>query len=186
MKTTFRYVVLFVTVTASMATPVLGQIPESWVGTWRGEMMNYNARGESQAIPVTLTIRQLDDGSYLWQTIYNMDEVHGLRDYRLVPVPDSETEFYLDEQNGIRLQARLFGGSLVQPFSVGGQTLVSRFMEDQTDHLVHEILHWPEDGPEVSTGTGANGESGQLVRSFGLGGIQRTVFTRASGPPGNE
>ena len=153
-------------------------IPDAWLGEWHGEMTNYGSRGASSQIPVSLRIAELSDGSYEWRTVYNQDLENGVRDYRLVPTPGTSTRFVMDEQNGILLEASLLGGALVTPFSVAGQTLVSRYTLRADGTLIHEIIYWPDEPGVVSRGSGVGGEAGAEVRSFEAAGIQRTVFDR--------
>ena len=150
---------------------------EAWEGAWEGEMRNHSPNGASDPIPVTLRIARLDDGSIEWRTVYANASIRGLRDYRLIPDAADSTRFVVDEQNGIRLNARLLGGTLVSSFSVGGQFLVSRYTLTG-DRLEHEIVFWPTEDPLTTTGEGPAGEQGMPVDSYTPSGIQRTVLRR--------
>jgi hypothetical protein len=159
------------------------RLPEVWLGTWSGEMLNLGSGAASDPISVLLLISAFDDGSYEWRTVYGDDLENGLRDYRLVPAPaSSSTDFLIDERNGILLQARLLGSSLVTPFRVGNRTFLSRYTLEAEDRLIHEIIFWSDDDPLETMGTGSTGEDGQPVSSMFPGGIQRSVLRRVPPP----
>lgn len=156
-------------------------LPTAFEGEWEGSMVNLGADRSSDPLPVTMTIRLQDDGSYEWTTIYNRDVERGKRAYRLIPVEDSASDFLLDEQNGIVLRARLLGGDLVSTFQVADRTLMSRYHLVHADSLIHEVIFWSNSDKETTTGSGVGGENGQPVDSFHVDGIQRSVFVRTKG-----
>lgn len=158
--------------------PTLPQLPKTWLGTWTGEMTNLGRSSPSAPISASLVIERTGDGAYAFRTVYNNDEERGLRDYKLVPVKGTSSDFVLDEQNGITLRARLVGGVLVAPFAVGDQRLVSQYRLTDAGVLVHEVLFWSGNDVVTSTGSGPTGENGNPVDSYQLGGIQRTTFTK--------
>lgn len=144
-------------------------------------MVNLRGGEPSDPIPVVLRIAALPDGSVEWRTVYNDDEVRGLRDYRVLPDRADPSRFTLDEQNGILLDLRLLGDVLVGPFEVGGQHLVSRYSIESDGTLRHEVLVWSADSARVTTGTGPAGEGGMPVTSFEATSIQRTTLRRVAG-----
>jgi len=159
------------------------RLPDAWPGTWSGEMVNLGSGAASDPISVSLRVSPLGDGSYEWRTVYGDDVENGLRDYRLVPAPaSSSTDFLIDEQNGILLQARLLGSSLVTPFRVENRTFLSRYTLEAEDRLIHEIIFWSDENPLETMGTGSTGEDGQPVSSMFPGGIQRSVLRRVPPP----
>lgn len=152
--------------------------PWQWIGQWKGEMTNHKPGGSSGAIPVSLTIAELPDGSLQFRTVYNEDAINGLRDYRLEPDSSGAHQYILDENNGIRLRAQFISGVLIEAFQVGDQQLTSRYQLDTDGRLVHEVTFWDVTDKMTTTGTGTSGENGTPVHSFIVSGIQRTVLHR--------
>ncbi len=140
-------------------------------------MSNLTTDGSGMPIPVRMTIKRLDNGAYVWRTVYNNDDVMGLRDYRLIPDPDRPGHYVTDEQNGILLRTQLIGNELHSAFSVDAQNLTSTY-RIQADTLIHEVAFWSSDDVETTTGTGVAGEDGKPVLSYLVSGIQRSVMTR--------
>jgi len=165
---------LFILALAFVAPGSLAQntgLPESWLGTWEGTMINHMVGSEGGTIPVRMEIALLETGAYVWRTVYNNDEEMGLRDYRMIPVTDEPGQFINDEQNGILLRTSLIGGELRSAFEVGPQNLISNYRLDG-DTLIQEVTFWTSDDVKTTTGSGLGGENGQPVHSYRIAGVQ--------------
>lgn len=98
-------------------------LPTAWHGVWAGTVTQTRADGSSMQFEMRLTIAPTDDPKALqWLIEYSGAAGSSRRDYRLI-AGDGPNRFVIDEQNGIRLDATLFGDTLSSHFQVGGQTL---------------------------------------------------------------
>jgi hypothetical protein len=139
-----------------------------FAGRWRGVLENFPARAGAPRVEVEREIGawpSADSTCGTFKTIYREGGVvRGEKSYRLCRGMGPD-DLVVDEGDGVRLAARLLGGTLVSPFKYDSTVLVST-MWLRGDELVEEIL------------TVADKPAGQGVVVLGARGIQRLTFRR--------
>lgn len=164
---------------ATITAPETPAFPQNYVGTWRGELEVWlPGRGRVQALPMELVIQSLTDTSYTYTIIYGEDREAGKRPYELVVHDAAKGLYFIDERNGIGLEAYLVGEVFVQRFEVMGNLLTTqtRIREDGT--LLWEIFSGPLDPVSRSGDTVTNGDTIPPVTAYGVGNYQRAVLRR--------
>lgn len=141
-------------------------------GTWHGTLVNLPARAGAPAVDVTVelgALPQQDSTCVPWKTTYREGGVvRGAKDYRLCRGIGARS-LYVDEGNGVTLQASLLGDVLVSTFKAGNVLLVTH-LRVRGDTLTEEII----------TATDRPATDG--VVSLESRGIQRLVLVRTRTP----
>jgi dipeptidyl aminopeptidase/acylaminoacyl peptidase len=108
-----------------------------WEGKWKGTLKNLPAKPDAPVIEVTREIGAFptaDNTCSIFKTTYSEGGVvKQVKDYKLCRGTGAD-DLYFDENNGIKLSARLIGDALVSPFKFGNTLLVS------TTRLRGEVL----------------------------------------------
>ena len=114
----------------------------NWTGTWRGSLVNLPARPGAPSVEVTREIGPLpsaDNTCTPFKTTYaESGVVKQVKDYRLCRGAGLD-DLFVDEGGGVKLTARLIGGTLVSPFKYDAILLIST-MRLRDDVLEEEIL----------------------------------------------
>jgi len=142
-------------VAALAALPVSGQskaadeVP-AWEGVWEGELINIPPNPPFDGIHVTSELGKfptVDDTCSLFRNTYKEGtEVKQVKNYKLCR-GTGPSDLFIDENNGLKLPARLFGGMLVTPFKYG-ETIFVSIMRLEGETLIEDI-HMIEDKPSV-------------------------------------
>lgn len=105
-------------------------IPHAWLGTWIGELKNFPSRPNATRVEVKREIGPLKVSAdpaiacATFRTRYAEDgKERAVKEYQLCR--DDKQQWFIDEGNGIRLQARWLDGMLVSVFKYGNIVLQS-------------------------------------------------------------
>ena len=98
--------------------------PQSWYGTWKGEIVVLPYEGEIQRLPMKLMVGPKDDGVWKFAIQYGSQPT---RNYELVAVKPKQGRYQIDEKNSIVLPAWYTDGELVSLFSLSGQLLTTHY-----------------------------------------------------------
>lgn len=96
-------------------TPVAARFPDDWRGRWVGQL-EQRTKGGSTRVGLALTIEPIAGSrEWIWRLEYDGQPA---RDYRLIPSDEGPDRWYIDERNGIVIDAFLVEDALVCRFSV--------------------------------------------------------------------
>jgi hypothetical protein len=119
---------------------LFSQINESWIGIWKGEL-KIHANGDAgirNTLPMELHINKSDSlGIWNWRIIYN-DSTKDDRKYLLRIDDFNQGKYLIDEQDGILLEANLFGNKLISRFEVMNSLLEISYTLDG-DKILFEV-----------------------------------------------
>lgn len=118
-------------------------LPEPWLGNWEGEVISVTATGQETKFRMRLEIAPHSDARRLkWKIIYDGEQGRSIRNYELVLEDLASGRYAVDEKNGIQIATSRMGDSLVSHFSIGGQTLVTKYelLSDEPNRLSFEII----------------------------------------------
>ncbi len=114
----------------------------AWEGKWSGKLTNLPAKPNAPAVEVTREIGAFpaaDNTCTMWKTTYSEGGVvKQVKDYKLCRGVGS-ADLFIDENNGIKLPAKLLGDSLVSPFKYDNTLLIST-VRLRGDVLEEEIV----------------------------------------------
>ena len=115
---------------------------QDWEGTWTGQLENFPANKAIVGVKIEREIGKMPTKNgecTVFRTKYtdSKDKVT-IKDYLLCR-GESETDFVIDEQNGIKLPGKLLGNVLVTSFKYGTTVLTSH-MRVENGRMVDEIL----------------------------------------------
>ncbi len=130
-------------------------LPMAWLGKWQGEVTAQTPAGANNKFQMELEIaRRTEPHIWTWKITYRGPQGDSVRDYQLVADATRPGQFVIDEGNGIRIAATLLGSCLQTHFSIGGQTLWTRYALTGTDQkeLDFELVTADETNPLVSGG----------------------------------
>jgi hypothetical protein len=126
---------------AVLVLSFLAQDPVVLTGKWKGKLVNYPVRAGAKLPGVLMEIGPMpakDGDCTVWRTSYiEGEKVLQTKDYKLCR---TETEWFIDEGNGVKLAARWLGGVLVSPFKYDKLLLISSVRLKGPDELEEEIL----------------------------------------------
>lgn len=113
--------------------------PTSWVGKWSGKMLIYTQGATKDSVNVEMTINPAEEpNSWRWKTVYLSPKNPITKDYTLKTADAAKGHYWLDEGDGIVLDAYLLGNKLFHLFGVSGLYLTATY-ELQGDTLVFEV-----------------------------------------------
>lgn len=104
--------------------------PTKYIGIWSGELKIYNKNGKvKMKLPMELHIDSTEnDSTWKWQIHYLMAEKGtDIRKYLLKVKDETKGEYVIDEKNGIVLNTKLFGNTLVSRFSIQNNLLLIKY-----------------------------------------------------------
>ncbi len=156
-----------------------GGLPEAWQGTWKGEVTSQSPRGSGAAFQMELRIAPTEKpDSSTWTILYDGPQGRSERPYLLIADPSQPGRFQIDEQNGIMIEATLIGSTLSSHFTVGGQTLWSRYTLRSSGKDAEIEFELCSANEERATNSG--GQNGvPAVRSLPVSSRQTGVLRRA-------
>lgn len=170
-----RYLMfLFVFITLSLQAQ--NEFPESWTGTWKGELSWFTPGAKTpQTVPMEIRISPLKDSldQYHWDMVYAND-YNAIRAYFLKAVNKANGKWLIDENNGILLEQFLYGNCLSGVFKVENSVIVNNYRMEQ-DQLTVEFYSYKA---EPSLTSGGKSEDIPPVESFTVLSYQRAVLKR--------
>lgn len=99
--------------------------PQSWYGTWKGEIHIKPYEGREQRLSMTMIIGpHEEEGRWQFAIQYGSQPT---RPYELVAVKPKLGRYQIDEKNSIVLPAWYTEGELVSIFSLQGQLLTTQY-----------------------------------------------------------
>jgi hypothetical protein len=150
--------------------------PHAWEGNWAGDLHIFLPGQPERSIPMALDIQSKVPGRWAWTLIYMPGEEEDRRAYTLEAVDPTQGLWEVDEHNGIVLESRYLGGSLLSRFAVGEQLLLARY-QLLGEQLLFEIIAGPaEKQPANTTETGP--DANPAVYNLPVGVYQQAVLIR--------
>lgn len=149
--------------------------PESWIGTWKGELSWYKTgKAEAQKVVMTLRIAAGDSaGTYTWALKYGAAGEDN-RPYILKPKDPAKAHWVIDELNGIILDQFWVGNKFCGAFTVMGNTIVNNYWIENDSMRIQFFSYAAK--PIVTTGQGT--EQSPSVDSYRVGSYQEAILTR--------
>ncbi|HMQ80531.1 MAG TPA: hypothetical protein PKE39_13140 [Ignavibacteria bacterium] len=99
---------------------LFSQINDTWLGIWKGELKihTYGDADIRHTLPMELHVSKADSaGVWNWRIIYR-DSTKDDRKYLLRIDDYNNGKYFIDETDGILLEANLFGNKLISRFEV--------------------------------------------------------------------
>jgi hypothetical protein len=159
--------------------PSSNKFPDSWFGTWAGELKVYNAKGLAQTVPMECKMGKTDTaGVYEWSIIYGTDREKGLRPYILRTIDASKGHYLCDELNTIKMESYLLGNKLFCNYSVMGNWMTSIYEKTDDGKMIFEIIFGKEKAVSESGGEIVKGDTVPVVKAFPVIINQKAVLTR--------
>lgn len=155
MKTHLRSLVLVLIFLFFVTSLVIGQeqaaspmhsLLSEWIGTWNGEVQSQTPNGKVSTFQMELDIGQHSERNRLkWKLTYLGDQGRSERDYELIAEDLEAGRFTIDERNGIRIATSLIGTTLLSHFSIGGQTIWTRYelIKKEPSAILFELISAP-------------------------------------------
>jgi hypothetical protein len=99
-----------------------------WFGVWAGRLKITPEKGEPRETTMMLELSPIGEtGRFVFRITYGAGDSVQVRDYELVPKKDKPGRYEIDEKNGIKLEAKLIGGTLYSAFQVGDHVIQSKY-----------------------------------------------------------
>ncbi len=137
--------------------------PESWEGTYEGNMILGFANRPNDTVPVVFEMLPvIADSVWTYKTTFN-SERYGVivKDYQIIrKTKENDQDFLLDEQNGIQMDMIFMNGALYGMYEVMGQMFIvtGRMTGEQ---LFIELFAAPMNNPLI-TGTEDDPETEEM------------------------
>lgn len=112
--------------------------PNDYLGVYKGKLSITSVRG-AQEIDMEFHLLKTDDEKkYQYTIVYIFDGNRQERKYTLIEKDSEKGKYVVDENNGIILDAQLFGSSLYFMFEVNGTILTTteHFYKDSMDFII--------------------------------------------------
>lgn len=147
-------------------TNAQNSFPERCIGTWKGTMYIYNNGVLKDSVDIRFTVSKTKDANvYTWKTEYLSEKLPLVKAYKLRTAETEENTYLMDEGNGIRLKAYVFGNKLYSIFETSGIVLTSSY-ELIEDRLVFEVT------------SGRKLEEDKKVTSYSVKNLQSVILRR--------
>jgi photosystem II stability/assembly factor-like uncharacterized protein len=130
----------------AIADKTLPLLPRPWLGVWRGEVKAEGPNGRVDTFQMELEIGEHSDPQRLkWKMTYDGSQGMSVRNYELVANDVVTGRYAIDEGNGINIATSKIGSVLYSNFSVGGQTLTTRYelLDEKPAVLSFELVASP-------------------------------------------
>ncbi len=159
----FLYIVSFLTFGQIFSQEKI--FPDDFLGNYKGKLEIVSANGKKE-IDMEFRFTKTDTiGTYKYVLVYNNEP----RNYFLIEKDKTKGQYSIDENNGILLQASVFGNGIFSMFEVNGSliTTTEKFYDDYMDF---EIMF--TNITKVET-TGKGTEEIPTVKVYPILGTQR-------------
>ncbi|MBM3416398.1 MAG: hypothetical protein FJY20_08110 [Bacteroidetes bacterium] len=158
------------------ATAQKGSFPESWVGSWKGELQWFKAgKADPQKVNMELHIRPADStGHFTWQIIYGKASEDN-RPYLLKPKDVAAGHWVIDERNGIVLDQFWAGNKFSGAFTVQSNTIINSYSMENNQLMVE----FYSIGAKPLATSGGGTEESPKVDSYKMNSYQKAVLKRA-------
>lgn len=167
-KSILLYLLLVLT-TVSFAQKNKVNFPNNFLGIYKGKLSISSTRG-AQEIDMEFHLSKADDEKkYNYTIVYIFDGKRQEREYTLIEKDKEKGKYVVDENNGILLDAQLFGNSLYFMFEVNGTILTTteHFYIDSMDFIITAT------SKEKVTKTITDGEEAMEVLSYPVSTLQK-------------
>jgi hypothetical protein len=173
------------------STPVIGKttisprdtlpFPESWAGTWTGDLKIWKGSTIVQSIPMeTIIAPTATADEYKWVTTYDQGdskEENVEKLYVLKIVDQEKGRYIVDEKNSILIESYLFDNKLVSWYTVG-KSFIQATYEKRGPEIIFEIFAGGREPISVTGGTKLGEEEIPIVETMPYNVMQRAVLTR--------
>lgn len=148
--------------------------PHTWEGIWKGELNIYSPKSQKpvQTLEMQLNITPLDETRWSWEIVYLIGE-GDIRKYELKK-GNSETDWLIDEKNGIILTQALLGDKLVGSFSIENSLIINSYAFTGQSIVVE--FYSTQLRSENRTGEGT--EQSPFVYNHKVGNYQKAVLLK--------
>jgi len=151
--------------------------PDSWLGSWEGDLNIYKGALKVQSIPMEMKITAADSlGNLSWSTKYKTQESIE-KPYTLKTVDLEKGWYLLDENNSIKIETYRFDNKLVSWYEVQG-TMIQAAYEYRDGQLIFEILAGKSEPASITGGTKVEEEEIPAVKTWPLNLMQRAILQR--------
>ncbi|MCB0458887.1 MAG: hypothetical protein KDC74_02575 [Flavobacteriaceae bacterium] len=152
--------------------------PDSWAGTYKGELQIYGVDSTRMKIAMQLDITAIQkDSVYDWKLTYDFNGTKDVRAYELHVVDTNKGHYQIDEKNSIILDAFLHTNTLTSFFSLIDSYIIASYTKEQ-DTIVFEIISGKYESIAATGSTEHEGENIPEVKSYLVNGRQRAVLTK--------
>ncbi len=153
-------------------TAEVDSFPETWAGTWKGDLDIFSFGKKTQTIPMTLTILPQGD-SIQWTIQYDTMDT---RPYSMKVVDASKGIYLVDEHNTIKIETYLYCNKLISHYEVAGNKLVIT-EEKIGETIIFEVI-MAKDEPKSSGNQQVDGEEIPEVLTYPVKIYQRAELTK--------
>lgn len=118
------------------------QFPASWIGKYSGTMFLSSLNAPKDSVVVSLEIVEIIKDSAWTYTMSYKSEKFGdvIKDYKILKVSnEKDTDYLMDENNGILLEMTLFDDTFYEYFEVENMIYTTRLSRHQ-DSIEFEII----------------------------------------------
>jgi len=152
--------------------------PQTWIGTWKGELNIYHPQNLAQRVTMELEIGKTSKSNlYTWITTYDEDQEKGRRNYELKIIDEEKGLYVIDEKNSIELESYLFQNRLISRFEVNRNLLTCTY-EKQGDQIIFEVIAGSQKEVSVTGGEEFEGLSIPPVRAYPISVSQRAILIK--------
>lgn len=121
-----------------VATKTEKPFPQNWYGKWKGTLMVYNYKGDTQKIPMEIHCGPTDSTHrHRFVLVYGEDK--NLRDYELVAIDAENGHYQTDEKNTIFLDGFYFDGIFYSRYEVSNSLMTTQ-IEKRNDKLYFSLI----------------------------------------------
>lgn len=146
-----------------------GEFPDSWAGSWKGEMVLTKNGFSTDTLNMALNIQRLDMQRTTWQIVYDTIP----RNYELITARGIG-HFQIDEGNSVFLDGYYANDEFSSVFSVNDVLLVTNYAI-KGDSMIFTIRTYPQ---RLTSITGKDVETVDSIKSFREQVVQRAVLRR--------
>ena len=144
------------------------QIQEDWYGHYKGDLISTNAKGDSYTYNMELIFQPLTDSTWDWTIIYGEDSLRQEREYTLIL---RNGNYFIDENNGIVLENKLFGNQFSSFFEVEGNYIQAIYLFENNS------MEFTLTSSQKGTNTGG-GEEIPKVHSYTIIAFQTALLKK--------
>ena len=151
--------------------------PASWAGVWQGDLYIYNKPTDPVKITMQLHIQATDSSNtWQWKIVYLLkDKSPDVRKYLLTTQDTTKGSYAIGELNGIVINAKYLGNTLITRFAVSNSLLLIKYSFNK-ESIDFEVISGREDNKTETGNIPTTNVPPVFV--YSIGNYQKATLTK--------
>jgi len=175
----FSKLLIVSSILVSFITKAQESFPQSWLGSYKGDLMIYGTDSVKMKLKMTVNIvKTANDSVVDWTIIYDLEGKKDVRPYSLVVVDKERGHYKIDERNSIEIDSYFHNNNILTSFFKVNESYIIATYKKIESTLVFEIIAGKLVPISITGNQMVNEEEIPQVDTFPVSGRQKAVLVR--------